>query len=301
MLINKENLSALFIALKTAFQGAFDSAPTVWDKIATKVPSSTGSNLYTWFGLFPKMNRWVGSKNIKNLEVFKYQVDNEDFEATIGVRRNDIKDDQTGQYAMVAQSQGLSAKQWPDELVIEAVNASFTGVCFDKTPFIGTHKVGKVNYVNKGAKKLNASSSAAAEASLGAGFVAMSKIKDEDGRPLAIRPRILLVPAALEVTANKLANNEFLGVGDANPYRGKIEVVVDGRLTSDTAWWLLDTSLPIKPFLFQEREAPTFVQQTDPNSDAVFDKAEFRFGIEARGASGYGFWQMAYGSDGSAA
>lgn len=302
MIINKQSLAALFIALKASFQSAFDGASTQWEKIATKVPSTTGSNLYTWFGLFPKMRAWVGSKNIKNLEAFKYQVDNKDFEATIAVKKNDIKDDQTGQYAMVAQSQGFSAKQFPDELVFDAVNAGFTGRCFDGKAFFATdHKVGKASVSNKGTKKLDASSSAAAEASLGAARTAMSKFADEEGRPLGVKPNILLVPVALETTALKLKNNEFLANGDANPFRGLFEVVSDARLTSDIAWFLLDTTKPIKPFLFQEREAPNFVSQTNPESDDVFDKGEYKFGVEARGAAGYGFWQLAYGSDGSVA
>ncbi|WP_337050265.1 Mu-like prophage major head subunit gpT family protein, partial [Serratia fonticola] len=73
-------------------------------------------------------------------------------------------------------------------------------------------------------------------------------------------------------------------------------VVVSDELVSDTAWYLLDTTKPVKPFIFQEREQPTFVQQTSMDSDAVFMTRKFRFGCEARGESGFGFWQLAFGS-----
>ncbi|MCG9087366.1 Mu-like prophage major head subunit gpT family protein, partial [Laribacter hongkongensis] len=85
------------------------------------------------------------------------------------------------------------------------------------------------------------------------------------------------------------------------PYRNTATVVVAPWLTSDTAWFLLDTSKPVKPFIYQEREKPVFVQQTDPQADDVFNRKKFKFGAEARAAGGYGFWQLAYGSTGEEA
>jgi len=72
-------------------------------------------------------------------------------------------------------------------------------------------------------------------------------------------------------------------------------------LTDDNAWFLLDTSKPVKPFIYQERKKPVFVQQVDPQADDVFMRKKFKFGAEARAAGGYGFWQLAYGSDGTVA
>lgn len=64
-----------------------------------------------------------------------------------------------------------------------------------------------------------------------------------------------------------------------------------------TPWYLLDTSRPLKPFIFQERMAPEFESKTDPSqSDTVFTKNQYQYGIYARNNTGYGFWQMAYGS-----
>ena len=89
--------------------------------------------------------------------------------------------------------------------------------------------------------------------------------------------------------------------GKPNPYKGACKVIVDGHLISDTAWFLLDTSKPVKPLIYQERKKPVFVQQTDPQTEEVFSRKKFKFGAEARSSGGYGFWQLAYGSDGSVA
>ncbi|MCG9060298.1 Mu-like prophage major head subunit gpT family protein, partial [Laribacter hongkongensis] len=112
---------------------------------------------------------------------------------------------------------------------------------------------------------------------------------------------VLLVPSALEDDANLLMTVERLEDGKPNPYRNTATVVVAPWLTSDTAWFLLDTSKPVKPFIYQEREKPVFVQQTDPQADDVFNRKKFKFGAEARAAGGYGFWQLAYGSTGEEA
>ncbi|ENA0261907.1 TPA: Mu-like prophage major head subunit gpT family protein, partial [Pseudomonas aeruginosa] len=117
MLINKQSLNAAFVAIKTIFNNAFAAAPTTWQKIAMEVPSNTSSNDYKWLSTFPKMRRWIGAKVVKNLKAYKYVVENEDFEATVEVDRNDIEDDQIGIYSPQAKMAGYSAAQLPDELV----------------------------------------------------------------------------------------------------------------------------------------------------------------------------------------
>lgn len=300
MLVNKSSIQAAFVGLKTLFNNAFAAAPSTWDKIAMKVPSSTGSNLYAWLSAFPKMRRWVGEKHVKNLQAYSYSVVNEDFEVTVAVNRNHIEDDQLGIYQPQAQMAGFSAKQLPDEIVYELVNNGFVALCYDGQYFFDVdHPVAGGSVSNLGTKALSAATLAAAQASYGAARTAMRRFKDEDGRPINISPTVLLVPPALEDTARALLTVDRLEDGKPNPYKGTAELVVESRLTSDTAWFLLDTSKPVRPFIYQERKAPVFVQQTDPEADDVFSRKEYKFGAEARAAGGYGFWQMAYGSTGT--
>jgi phage major head subunit gpT-like protein len=264
-----------------------------------RIPSTTGQNDYAWLSNFPKMRKWVGDKNIKNLEAFKYSIVNDDWEATVEVDRNHIEDDQIGIYAPQAQMAGYSAKQLPDEIVYDLVNNGFTSPCFDGQYFFDTdHDVAGASVSNKGTAALSAASQAAAIASYGAARTAMRKFKDAEGRPLNITPEVLLVPPALEHIALALINSDRLDDGKANPFKGTARVVVEARLTSDTAWFLLDTSKAVKPFIYQERKAPVFVEQTDPQADDVFSRKKFKYGAEARAAGGYGFWQTAWGSTG---
>ncbi|AEB10037.1 Mu-like prophage major head subunit gpT family protein [Desulfobacca acetoxidans] len=65
---------------------------------------------------------------------------------------------------------------------------------------------------------------------------------------------------------------------------------------SSTAWYLLDTSRSIRPFIFQQRTLPNLVSLDRPGNSHVFMRRKFRFGVDYRGAAGYGLWQLAYAS-----
>lgn len=300
MLVNASNLKQIFVNLKTIFNNAFDGAPSQWQKVAMLVPSTGKSNDYAWLSTFPRMRKWIGEKAIKALSGAKYSIVNDDWEATVEVDRNDIEDDNLGIYRPQAQMAGFSAKQLPDEIVFELVDKAFVNLCYDGQYFCDIdHPVANQSVSNKGTKALSVATQAAAMASYGAARTAMQKFRDDEGRPLGVIPNILLVPPALEDIARALLNNDRLDDGKVNPYKGTAELVMEPRLTSDTAWFLLDTTKPVKPFIYQERKRPDFVEQTDPQSDGVFKRRKFLFGAEARASGGYGFWQLCYGSDGS--
>jgi phage major head subunit gpT-like protein len=302
MLINKAALVAVFTALKTTFNNAFTATPSTWQKIAMEVPSNSGQNDYTWLSKFPKMRRWIGAKVVKALEAYKYVVVNEDFEATVEVDRNHIEDDQLGIYQPQAQMAGYSAAQLPDELVYEVVSGGFTKRCYDGQYFYDTdHPVGAASVSNKITVALSNATLAAAQASYGAARTAMKKFKDEEGRSLNITPNVLLVGPTLEDMARMLLTNDKLADDKPNPFKGTAELVVDGRIESDTEWHLLDTTKPVKPFVYQPRKKPVFVSQTNPEAEDVFNLKQYKFGAEARAAAGYGFWQLAFGSTGTGA
>jgi phage major head subunit gpT-like protein len=305
MLVNKQTISAAFVAIKTLFNKAFEGAESHWDKVAMKVTSTTKQNDYGWLDRFPRMRKWVGDKVVKSLRAHSYSLVNDDFEATVEVDRNDIEDDNLGIYAPQAQEAGWSAKQLPDELVFALLDNGFAATCYDGQYFfdtahpVGNDETGLSSVSNKGTVALSCATLAAAQASYGAARIALMKMKDDEGRPLGIRPNLLVVPPALADVANQLVTVNRLEDGKPNPYKGTAEVLVAYHLTSDTAWFLLDGSRPIKPFIYQERKAPVFVQMTDPQADDVFNRRSFKFGAESRGAAGYGLWQMAYGSTGT--
>lgn len=307
IIVNGATLSAVFTNIKTTFHRAFDAAPSQWQQTAMLVPSTGRQNDYSWLSSFPRMKKWVGDKVVKSLAAFKYTIVNDDFEATVEVDRNDIEDDNLGIYGPQAESAGYSAKQLPDEIVADLKNGAFASNCYDGQYFYDTdHPVGDgsggvASVSNKGTKVLSNATLVAAQASYGAARTAIMALKDDEGRPLGLVPNVLEVPPALEAMGNLLLGADKLNDNSPNPFKGTATLVVNPRLTSATAWLLHCTSMPIKPFILQERKKPTFVQQVTPESADVFNRRKFKFGAEARYAGGYALWQLSYGSDGTVA
>lgn len=300
LIVNRDTLTNIFINLKTTFNKAFEAAPSDWMKTAMLVPSGSSQNDYTWLSMFPRMRKWIGEKAVKALAAFKYTLVNDDWEATVEVNRNDIEDDNLGIYAPQAQMAGFSARQLPDEIVADLKNNAFTSNCYDGQFFYDTdHPVGAGTASNKLTVALSAATQAAAAASYGAARTAIMSFTDDEGRPLALIPDTLEVPPALEATGKLLLESDKLADDTPNPYKGTAKLLVNPRLTSSTAWFLHVTSMPVKPFVYQERKKPVFVSQTDPQADDVFMRKMFKFGAEARAAGGYAFWQMSFGSTGA--
>lgn len=305
MIVNKANLEGVFVNLKTTFNKAFEAAPSGWEKTTMLVPSSSSQNNYNWLSRFPKMREWIGDKVVKSLAAHGYTIVNKSFEATIAVKRDDIEDDVLGIYGPQTQEAGFSAKQLPDELDADLKNGAMTGLCYDGQYYYDTdHPVGDgtgatSSVANKITAVLSSATLALVEASYGALRHAIMGFKDDEGRPLGLVPDLLEVPPALEGHANIIATSDKLGDNSPNPYKGTCTVKVNPRLTSSTMYMLHVTSRPLKPFIYQERKAPVFVQQTSMESDDVFMRAEYKFGAEARANGGYGLWQLSAASTGA--
>ena len=131
-------LQSLFTGFKKNFEDAKSEAPTQYTKIATVIKSTTKSNTYGWLGKFPSLRKWVGDRVIESMKAHGYQIVNEDFEATVGVDRNDIEDDELGIYAPMFAEMGRSAGVHPDELCFGLLGAGFTTPCYDGQYFFDT-------------------------------------------------------------------------------------------------------------------------------------------------------------------
>lgn len=138
MILNSSNLAILFRAFKTAFQAGFTGAPSLWQRVATRVPSSTSVEDYGWLGQIPGMREWIGDRQINNLGQYDYSIKNKKFESTVGVDRDKIDDDQYGIYTPLMQMLGQNAAEHPDILVFSLLAAGFTTFCYDKQYFFDT-------------------------------------------------------------------------------------------------------------------------------------------------------------------
>lgn len=77
---------------------------------------------------------------------------------------------------------------------------------------------------------------------------------------------------------------------------GAVTTVANTDGGAGTPWFLIDASRALKPIIFQDRRAPSFVAMDNPNDQNVFTKKEFQYGVDCRRNVGFGFWQFAWGS-----
>lgn len=69
---------------------------------------------------------------------------------------------------------------------------------------------------------------------------------------------------------------------------------VSNSLTgAGNAWYLLDTSKPVKPVIYQDRRPFRLVPKTKLDDDNVFEGNKFVWGVDGRCNVGYGLWQLA--------
>ena len=138
MVINKFTLTALYTAFKAAFNAGFGAAESQYKKIATVVPSTTGTEEYGWLGRFPKMREWLGDRVINGMATHGYSIRNKKFELTVGVPKDNIEDDQVGIFSPMMTEMGQSAAEQPDELVFGLLKAGATSPCYDGQNFFDT-------------------------------------------------------------------------------------------------------------------------------------------------------------------
>lgn len=138
MILNSSNLKTLFVAMSAAFAVAFEGVKPTWSQVATEVPSNTATNEYGWLGSFPRMREWLGERVIKSLELHSYSVKNKTFEATVGIPREAIEDDQYGVYAPLMGEMGQSAAEHPDELIYQLLLNGWSTLCYDGQNFFDT-------------------------------------------------------------------------------------------------------------------------------------------------------------------
>ena len=130
----------------------------------------------------------------------------------------------------------------------------------------------------------------------------MSRVS-ENGESLGLVGDLMMVPGQLDITAKTILHAQFfapqtstnmIGAGTnvgpmENVLKGSSDLFTNNDLNgqSATAWYLFDTTKPMKPFIWQLREAPDFVTRITPNDPIVFDTHTYLYGTKARGAPGW--------------
>ena len=140
MIIKDSTLQGLRTMVRAEFRQAFDAAVNREDykELVTIVTSNTKSNSYAWLGSFPHMREWVGDRIVNDMKEFAYAIENKKYEATLGIDRTDIEDDNLGQYRVLAQTQGQETVDFFWRGIAKLIADGFTALCYDGQNFFDT-------------------------------------------------------------------------------------------------------------------------------------------------------------------
>ena len=148
----------------------------------------------------------------------------------IGITRQVLVNDDLGAFADLARRMGQAAAETEARILVtllEAGSGNGPTLSDGKTMFHADHG----NKAGTGA--------AISDATLSAARLALRTQKGIEDRTIRVTPRNLLVPPALETTAEKwLASIAPATAADVNPFSGSLSLVVEPRLSSATRWYV---------------------------------------------------------------
>ena len=134
------------------------------------------------------------------------------------------------------------------------------------------------------------------EANLNTALLAMRGQLDDKGMKIAVKADTIIVPPALEKTAQILTNSKFrpgTADNDFNYYEGLLKVISWDWLTSTTCWFLIDSSEHELNWFW--RVSPEFKQDNSFDTGMALYKARFR------ASKGWSDWRGVWGSAGDGA
>jgi phage major head subunit gpT-like protein len=272
------------------FNNARSLSPNILS-VAMQNPSSAAAEDYPWLGAMPVVQEWLGEVTAEEIADYDYIIKNRDYVASVLISQNHIDDDQTGVLATLAQQLASRIMRHPEKLIVDAIingdsNTAYDGVAF----FSNVSGARTIDNLLAGTgpalDKL--------EADLNSALVAMATFADDKGAPLGIRGDTIVCPMALENDFRRLVQSTSDptasgGIETFNPYAGRFSVIGDPRLDADDAndWYLMATNEPVKPLIYQLRQAANSNMEKAPGTK------QWIFSADYRGAVGYGIPHLA--------
>lgn len=271
----------------------FGAAEELWSTFE----SSNEFNTYALLANhIPGMREWIGARRFHGLKERVFTIYNKTFEDSIRVPVDRLNDGQIADASSAASMLAQRAARLPEDLLIDLLENGQSRLCYDGQFLFDTDHPTDIDAVGT-QRNYYASGLALDATNLNTALTAMAGFKGEDGMPLGVDPNILLVPSALYKTALDLVEARTVATGGENTYESKfnLRVVKLRRAASATRWWLIDTQSPgPKAFILQNREAPSMVAMTAPDSPAVFYNNNFEWGVKARYGMGPGLWHRVF-------
>lgn len=302
MIVNKATVAALEKSFQKIFTDALHGAreSTMIGRFANRFPNTAAALDLSWLAAIPGMRKLVGTAQINNLTLVNWQIQNEEWESTLGVKVADIERDQLGLYNERLTLLADAGARHPDELLAQVLLDGFTTKDYTGKNFFDSAKKhfpsGKASFDNKLETVLHKSSYEAARKML-----RTMAIVHPDGSKTTLplgRDLVLVVGPATESTARELLTAERDSYGATNVNRGTATLEVWNEIGDGPQWFLFDQGFAMKPFAFSDEKPVSLASVTDVDDSHVVLKKEFLYQAYGRYNVGYLLPQLIIGSTG---
>lgn len=282
-------------AIRGEFFSRFDAVPTIYQDLCTRIPSTSKSEDFRFLGQVPRMRVFGAGRIAQGVGAYRYTVDNEKYEATIEVDRDEKSDDQLGQINIRIAEMATAAATHKDELLADLLeNGGTSGYnSYDAvTYFNDSHSLGDSGAMDNNLS-LNVTTpsdptTAEMKTAVQAMIQQLRSFKDDKGRPLNVSMGglKLIVPPNMEFAA-KEALQAVIVAQTSNVLTNMAQPVVFPYLTSTDKLYLMKTDAAVRPFAFLDREPIEFgaLEQT---SEEGFMTEKYKYGVRARYSIAYG-------------
>lgn len=306
-LVSSDLTKLITAGLRTDFNVAYHRRlnESIVGRIATVIPTTLPTQDYGWLSGNPTMREFVDERRLKALKELSQTITDKTWEATLGVSRRALEDDQYGAIRLRVQDLANEAARHREKITVQKYALGATTVCADGQYLIDD------DHPESGTNQDNKTTNALSEAEVAAGIAAMEQFTDDQGEPLGIIPTVLLVGPKNQFVAKRIVNSTVsiassLGAtnarvveGSSNPLQGMLDVIVSPYLTGtyDDYWFLIDGTRAVKGVILQERsDVPVeFTAVDNPDAEEVFMRDQLMYGVRARYEVGFGLWQTVYG------
>lgn len=297
-------LNGAYQNFNTRFERARKAKKVWWQRVASRIQSTTTEELYAWLQQVPKMRRWTGPRKIHRMGENALRVRNEKFEWTMGVKAEHLEDDRLGMYMGAFAQAGGQVAKFPDQQLAALIIANST--CWDGKAMFATDHPVDANNVDAGTFDNARTGLTFNKANFQAAYAAFMAIKGEDGEPLGLEPNRIIAPPLLradimEVLVNGTVASNNAAIGNVNA--GLVDPIIipelGGETTRDKTWYLAyveggegEGGADLSPLIYQDRVEGAMVKRFNAEDPSVFENDEFIFGIRKRAAFAFGLPQL---------
>lgn len=271
-------------------------------ELASIFTSDQPQEVYPWLGQNPVMRKWDGERTFEELRGDSVTLINDDYEATLWVKRRDLRRDMTGQLRARIGELADRAAQLPQKLITTLVLAN--GTAYDGVAFFAdNHSVGLSGTIDNNMAAADgglAGGATPTTAQMSANLIAMvsrmMSFKDDKGEPMNEFARsfaVMVSPNLLGPTLGAVKDT-FLSSGGSNTLTStpwSFTVHSNARLTSTNVVYLFRTDARVRPFIYQEEMNE--LEALGEQSEHAFKTNSVAFGAHVAGAAGYGRFEYA--------